>query len=428
VTKTITESYKYVVAGRSKRTDEVNGVKTVVFDSNVPYTTYSVQGFRTTGDGYRDWRKRLITGQYCNTLLSAQKTRVKIQAGHAFRTIKVLPSTPANPIRYITNERTGCLTWHIAVAQFNSALITPSDNLAKMGFVKKLLKAQRQVSATVSLGELGETLRMLKSPAKKLREGIRDYTIAQRRRSQRRYRGRWYNERQNRILRDTWLEYQFGWRPLISDIENARKAIAKIGEYKPFKIVSFEAGRESSAQTRHQDSTNGSVRIDYEKENFSQCTTKYKGCVSIDTDPLGFRSASQNFGFDWQEFVPTVWELIPYSFLVDYFSNIGEILSALSVNTSRVRWMDKTIRQTRRSRLYGHTLAPATLGANDRLEHEGIWPGSYEFSEVIVTRNLYTGSLVPDLQVEIPGIGSLKWLNIAALRGYRRLNHKRLRI
>lgn len=40
--------------------------------------------------------------------------------------------------------------------------------------------------------------------------------------------------------------------------------------------------------------------------------------------------------------MPTVWELIPYSFLIDYFTNVGDVLQALSTDTSGVHGLWKT--------------------------------------------------------------------------------------
>lgn len=45
-------------------------------------------------------------------------------------------------------------------------------------------------------------------------------------------------------------------------------------------------------------------------------------------------------GLTIQEFVPTVWELIPYSFVVDYFTNIGDVVNyAYSAN---LNWVYKS--------------------------------------------------------------------------------------
>jgi hypothetical protein len=49
-------------------------------------------------------------------------------------------------------------------------------------------------------------------------------------------------------------------------------------------------------------------------------------------------------------------------------------------------------------------------------EYEWIdMPGSSHASARIVNRARDSGSLVPSLELGMPGIGSLKWLNIAAL-------------
>jgi hypothetical protein len=58
-------------------------------------------------------------------------------------------------------------------------------------------------------------------------------------------------------------------------------------------------------------------------------------------------------GFDLRSFVPTVWELVPYSFIVDYFSNVGDCLMALGVDTSGVTglWRTEITESTHESRV-----------------------------------------------------------------------------
>jgi hypothetical protein len=121
-------------------------------------------------------------------------------------------------------------------------------------------------------------------------------------------------------------------------------------------------------------------------------------------------------GFNLKEFVPTAWELIPYSFLVDYFSNIGEILEASVVNLSNLAYYGRTIRSRRKQAFYG---------VPDFDKNNTYW----EFEQDLVTVTGSVGKLIatyskvsrdipilgiPSLQIELPKFGT-KWLNLAAL-------------
>jgi hypothetical protein len=48
-------------------------------------------------------------------------------------------------------------------------------------------------------------------------------------------------------------------------------------------------------------------------------------------------------GFSMQNFIPTVWELLPWSFLVDYFGNINSVLEAYTTDIAGVKWASKTV-------------------------------------------------------------------------------------
>jgi hypothetical protein len=119
-------------------------------------------------------------------------------------------------------------------------------------------------------------------------------------------------------------------------------------------------------------------------------------------------------GFSPKDFLPTAWELIPYSFLVDYFSNIGGIIYGMSNLFTNLAWHNSTVRKELKFRQWG-TEYP--LPGLVRIT------GAYAkcvTSKVSVERSKYTGHGVPSLAFKIPGFRSLKWLNIAALVASRK--------
>jgi hypothetical protein len=70
---------------------------------------------------------------------------------------------------------------------------------------------------------------------------------------------------------------------------------------------------------------------------------RYKGSVTISTEATKWDNAAL-FGFTPSEFIPTAWELLPWSFLIDYFTNIGDILSSAVTQTAPVNFVNKTVR------------------------------------------------------------------------------------
>jgi hypothetical protein len=118
----------------------------------------------------------------------------------------------------------------------------------------------------------------------------------------------------------------------------------------------------------------------------------------------------RHFGFSPEAFVPTLWELAPWSFLVDYFVNIGDILSGWSYGRTNLGWSNTTtIFEGETSVLFvaRHDVIPSSAGGWSTLP-----AANYVLRES--ERMQYNDSYTPDLEYRIPGLG-VQALNIAAL-------------
>jgi hypothetical protein len=118
----------------------------------------------------------------------------------------------------------------------------------------------------------------------------------------------------------------------------------------------------------------------------------------------------RHYGLNIQEFIPTVWELVPWSFFVDYFANIGDILECATLIRSDVSWVNRGIKQSQKVTHYCGALN--TFGVPTVGGYCAGSPAKFEYAEV--NRNKYTGSLVPILQSKLPNTGK-KLANILAL-------------
>jgi hypothetical protein len=114
---------------------------------------------------------------------------------------------------------------------------------------------------------------------------------------------------------NTWLEVQYGWKPLLSDVEN---------------------GMEAWITLQEADDADFSIRARY-SQDFSDSNvnddswTKRRGSHEITgkfqvIDPT-LRNLS---GIGLTTLGSVVWEVIPYSFVVDWFLPIGSYIEALS--------------------------------------------------------------------------------------------------
>lgn len=124
---------------------------------------------------------------------------------------------------------------------------------------------------------------------------------------------------------ETWLEYQYGWKPLIQDVHGSLDALKKFQDPTDWK-VSVKGGHRLTA-------------------DFFKAEKAYEGGMSFAMDITGKRTTG---GFCRFDFEPTdtfmqllgsntgvtnplllAWELLPYSFVVDWGIQVGDYISSL---------------------------------------------------------------------------------------------------
>lgn len=177
------------------------------------------------------------------------------------------------------------------------------------------------------LGELRETLHMIKHPAESLRRGIDVYARWARgiRRSCRRLPRKIRHATYAKAVGDTWLESVWGWMPLINDVQSGLDAYRDLVD-RP-AVERFSARGSADATFRRERTQYGYWWIHYPfyAQSKGTVTVQYKGAAKSN---LETNFGLSNFGFSFAEFVPAAWELMPYSWLIDYFGNIGDVLSS----------------------------------------------------------------------------------------------------
>lgn len=303
---------------------------------------------------------------------------------------------------------------------------TNADNEARMKFYKRAKEAQTAFRSLTALGELRETLRMLRDPGRSLRRGLDDYLKNVTKRSRRAKRSSF-----GRIVSETWLEHVFGWQPLISDIRAAGEGLNRrlnrfAGSYT--RIQGTGETNDTDFFTADVASFQPMIQIRYRRMDRFSASVRYYGQVkSVCDNPI--QADMQLFGANWREIIPTAWELIPYSFLADYFSNIGDILDAWSLRRSDIAWAGRSIKMTTVrsvceppvvSRAYVHsTIGPVTKW------RESSYVSYYRSVRQSIVRSNIGSPALPSLRLEIPGFGT-KWINMSALLFARNRTRRQL--
>lgn len=114
-----------------------------------------------------------------------------------------------------------------------------------------------------------------------------------------------------------WLEARYGWRPLISDLNNLYKALVEFDDSR--KRYSERCGRSYSI-TDYTDQAVNFSSSDLTRTVTDVFNISLRGSVSADIQPprLQFNP------------VATGWELVPYSFVLDWIVNVGQAIDSAS--------------------------------------------------------------------------------------------------
>jgi len=311
--------------------------------------------------------------------------------------------------------------------------------------LKRLYGRIRQESYGVNgllfLGELRETIQLIRRPASAIQDLTRDMLASIK--STRKQVNQKIRPRKAETLKQTtrrrldavknatagtWLEYQFGVKPAISDVQDiAATAIDSIyGRSRKTRV----RGKSTDTLTVYKDSgdNNGALLSCLGNRAstviVTNCGVQYIVGLSQSADgPVqGLDALSKEFGFQIQNFVPTIYELIPYSFLIDYFVNLGDVIEAACTDTSKINWICRTQRQ----------LTSASFVEAWSAYDENGYPGYHhnvisgqnvavrQFEHVTISRTKPSSLPLPPLVLSVPGTDSTKWYNMAALLGQSR--------
>lgn len=270
-------------------------------------------------------------------------------------------------------------------------------------------------NASTFLGEMAQTFAMIKSPAMGLRRGIDAYrrradTLRNRYKKLGDYR---------RAVADLWLEYHFGWKPLISDVFNASEAYKRTAEKQTGTNFSGQASQTIRSSKRRTLAFAQVAEGTIVDEITSVYTCRYKGSVRY----RGSSSAMEvHYGSTWPDFVPTAWELCPWSFLIDYFSNVGDLANSwATAQIVSTGWTCRTLHE--KVNVSSQGISVRSLSSGYRLISSTVGACSYEGK--YFHRSVPAGNSVPlpDLQFNTD-LSLGQGLNIAALIAGQRFDRR----
>lgn len=308
----------------------------------------------------------------------------------------------------------------------NNLDIEEATNQALTYFLKSVDNKQRHFQGGVFVGELAKTLRMIRHPAKTLFQSLGTYHKYVKKRIKR------IPERHRReFLSGTYLEATYGWSPLMSDVKSGAEALAELalregpdtqwvsGDSRDIDVLLDDTGYTGSSLVP------GSswIAINRRTINRSRVRVKFYGKLRIEPYSRLYMK-TELLGFNLSSWLPTAWELTPYSFLVDYFTNIGDVINAWTTNTSNLYWCSRTVVRSllRTQQIRMHSVwrqAQESAKCSGGIMTPPVTDGLLTLSRKQIVRTADVLSLVrnstPSFTFKVPGVGSMKWLNIAAL-------------
>lgn len=133
------------------------------------------------------------------------------------------------------------------------------------------------------------------------------------------------------VASNRWLEFQMSTKPMVHDMEDLGIALARMQVDNPRTRV---IGKSESNFSKTVTETYappfigrcGNTSITYERKVQVKIGATAAAHLTVNDSPLTL------LGLDWSDVLPTLWELIPYSYLIDYFTNVGNMIESVSVH------------------------------------------------------------------------------------------------
>lgn len=313
------------------------------------------------------------------------------------------------------------------------------DAIALAKIYKKIREEQQHMNSPAILAEFEDVVRQFGKPF----DAIVDLTNRRLNRLELERRGlkgttQFRKVKWAQVVASSWLEYSFGLAPLIDDTAKAAEALSRwqsetLGLNKPRAKVASRA-KETAVQTLPSYAYSGtSTKLKFlcTFQRHTECRVQY--VVGLDTSPIAENGSQdrlkQLLGFTPSNWIPAIWEVVPWSWLVDYFTNVQQILEAASTNVTGVKWISKTVvhktTDLRVSRLDAGLSAKAFgVSFNDILlsmdtEGKRVHGGYSKVVRTTMNRTVPATLGVPPLALEIP-VNWKQHANLAAVLLSRR--------
>lgn len=291
------------------------------------------------GESPKDWRTRIANGLSATSLLDGFKHNVESAGNMQYELqglkwifngyVKSYNGVSPNVLGFSSFGDPGILASeeaeHKAASQVLSSYRNAVQSFAGLNFAAELTDVISMFTNPVR-GLFGRTVDFARKVGglKNIRRS-RDYAAA---------------------LGETWLGYKFGVEPLANDLAQAIIASDQFTTRLGMELAVKIGGSGSSDVTLGYSEPAPLAYATQRLREGESSEVRYKGKVALKYDASSFARMG---GFALPDVIPAVWEAIPFSFLVDYFTNVGDVLyRASSASASPwVTYLDRGTKNTR---------------------------------------------------------------------------------
>lgn len=191
-----------------------------------------------------------------------------------------------------------------------------------------------------------------------------------------------------KLPENIYLEYVFGWAPFIGDIQGALKALDK--KYEKGKKFTGTASNNGEGPTAARATRMLTGYGNGQKSIPTRAGTKVTSSARVQNSQAALLN-----GIGVVNPIAALWEIIPYSFLVDYFVDVGGYLQSLTSNAGFSQYT-RCVTTTSIRRVIGD------------------WGGEKQ-TYVTITRNPYTGAMGNITSLFASGFTAGQTANMTAL-------------
>lgn len=209
---------------------------------------------------------------------------------------------------------------------FESSMFQPFIDLAVTE--NRALEAAQEYGnllMLVTMREAGETIHMIRTVFLRLWKVVMDMYKAAKR----------LNIKATiDTLSDLWLEYRYGWRPFFGEVSSIAEQLSKVDPKGVLSARGFDKqspiATTATLRSKYYIDSQTEIELEHTIEPLSDITTK-SGFNYVNRPNSRNEDWKAIWGLDWQSIASTAWELVPFSFVVDMFLNIGSVLQARDV-------------------------------------------------------------------------------------------------